>query len=71
MPRHTVPHPSIFPRLAQVRELAGRARANRLKPDEFQGGSFSISNLGMFGVDKFFAIINPPQARACLHSWLL
>ncbi|KAL4449482.1 hypothetical protein ABPG77_007126 [Micractinium sp. CCAP 211/92] len=47
---------------AEVRELAGRARANRLKPEEFQGGSFSISNLGMFGVDKFFAIINPPQA---------
>ncbi|KAK9843853.1 hypothetical protein WJX84_007561, partial [Apatococcus fuscideae] len=46
----------------EVRELAGRARANKLKPEEFQGGSFSISNLGMFGVDKFFAIINPPQA---------
>ena len=45
-----------------MRELAGRARANKLKPEEFQGGSFSISNLGMFGVDKFFAIINPPQA---------
>ena len=48
--------------VVQVRELAGRARANKLKPEEFQGGSFSISNLGMFGVDKFFAIINPPQA---------
>jgi len=48
----------------QVRELAGRARANKLKPEEFQGGSFSISNLGMFGVDKFFAIINPPQASS-------
>lgn len=48
--------------IVQVRELAGRARANKLKPEEFQGGSFSISNLGMFGVDKFFAIINPPQA---------
>lgn len=46
-----------------MRELAGRARSNRLKPEEFQGGSFSISNLGMYGVDKFFAIINPPQAR--------
>ena len=45
-----------------VRDLAGRARANKLKPEEFQGGSFSISNLGMFGVDSFYAIINPPQA---------
>ncbi|KAI3429594.1 hypothetical protein D9Q98_005680 [Chlorella vulgaris] len=47
---------------AEVRELAGRARAGRLRPEEFQGGSFSISNLGMFGVDEFSAIINPPQA---------
>lgn len=47
---------------AEVRELAGRARANKLKPHEFQGGSFSISNLGMYGVDRFSAIINPPQA---------
>lgn len=46
---------------AEVRELAGRARAGRLRPEEFQGGSFSISNLGMFGVDEFSAIINPPQ----------
>ncbi|KAK9814941.1 hypothetical protein WJX73_002559 [Symbiochloris irregularis] len=46
----------------EVKELASRARANKLKPDEFQGGTFSISNLGMFGVDFFSAIINPPQA---------
>lgn len=46
----------------EVKELAGRARDNKLKPNEFQGGSFSISNLGMYGVDKFSAIINPPQA---------
>ena len=45
----------------EVKELASRARANKLKPDEFQGGTFSISNLGMFGVDFFSAIINPPQ----------
>lgn len=45
----------------EVRELAGRARANKLKPEEFQGGSFSISNLGMFGTHNFSAIINPPQ----------
>ena len=47
---------------AEVKDLAGRARENKLKPEEFMGGSFSISNLGMFGTDAFFAIINPPQA---------
>lgn len=41
---------------------AGRARENKLKPEEFMGGSFSISNLGMFGIKEFSAIINPPQA---------
>jgi pyruvate dehydrogenase E2 component (dihydrolipoamide acetyltransferase) len=46
----------------KVKELAGRARANKLKPEEFQGGSFTISNLGMFGIDFFSAVINPPQA---------
>jgi pyruvate dehydrogenase E2 component (dihydrolipoamide acetyltransferase) len=46
---------------AQMRELATRAKAGTLKPDEFQGGSFSISNLGMYGVKQFDAIINPPQ----------
>ena len=51
---------------AEVKDLAKRARANKLKPDEFQGGSFSISNLGMFGIDYFSAIINPPQARGCV-----
>lgn len=53
---------SLFEVSAAVRDLAGRARINKLKPEEFMGGSFTISNLGMFGVDKFFAIINPPQA---------
>jgi len=47
---------------ADSKRLAGRARENKLTPEEFQGGSFSISNLGMFPVDKFCAIINPPQA---------
>jgi len=47
---------------ADVAELAGRAREGRLRPEEYQGGSFTISNLGMFGVDEFSAIINPPQA---------
>lgn len=46
---------------ADVRELATKARENKLKPEEYQGGSFSVSNLGMFGVDSFSAIINPPQ----------
>ncbi len=45
----------------EMKELAGRAREGKLKPEEFQGGSFSISNLGMFGVKEFAAIINPPQ----------
>jgi pyruvate dehydrogenase complex dihydrolipoamide acetyltransferase long form len=46
---------------ADVKELAGRARENKLKLDEFQGGSFTISNLGMFGIAEFTAIINSPQ----------
>ena len=46
---------------AEVAELASRARANRLKAEDIAGGSFSISNLGMFGIDQFDAIINPPQ----------
>lgn len=46
----------------EMKDLAARARENKLKPEEFQGGGFSISNLGMFGVKTFQAIINPPQA---------
>lgn len=46
---------------AEIRELAGRAREGKLKPHEFMGGSFSVSNLGMFPVDHFSAILNPPQ----------
>jgi pyruvate dehydrogenase E2 component (dihydrolipoamide acetyltransferase) len=45
----------------EMKDLAGRARAGKLKPEEFQGGGFSISNMGMFGVSEFAAIINPPQ----------
>ncbi len=45
----------------EMKDLAGRARAGKLKPEEFQGGGFSISNMGMFGVSAFSAIINPPQ----------
>jgi pyruvate dehydrogenase E2 component (dihydrolipoamide acetyltransferase) len=47
---------------AEVKSLAEKARQGKLKPHEFQGGTFSISNLGMFQVDHFCAIINPPQA---------
>ncbi|MBP9868341.1 MAG: pyruvate dehydrogenase complex dihydrolipoamide acetyltransferase [Alphaproteobacteria bacterium] len=47
---------------SEMKDLAGRAREGKLKPEEFQGGTFSISNLGMFGVTNFQAIINPPQA---------
>jgi pyruvate dehydrogenase E2 component (dihydrolipoamide acetyltransferase) len=46
----------------KVRDLAGRAREGKLAPEEYQGGSFCISNLGMFGIDEFSAVINPPQA---------
>jgi pyruvate dehydrogenase E2 component (dihydrolipoamide acetyltransferase) len=46
---------------AEMRELAERARARHLKPHEYQGGASAISNLGMFGVREFAAIINPPQ----------
>ncbi len=47
---------------AEVRELAGRAREKKLKPEEYTGSTFSLSNLGMFGIDEFTAIINPPEA---------
>jgi len=47
---------------AEVKELAGRARERRLKPEEYTGGTFSVSNLGMFDIDHFTAIINPPEA---------
>lgn len=45
-----------------LKELASRAREGKLKPQEFQGGSFTISNLGMYGITEFSAVINPPQA---------
>ncbi|WP_268952352.1 pyruvate dehydrogenase complex dihydrolipoamide acetyltransferase [Saccharopolyspora karakumensis] len=47
---------------AESRELAGRAREGKLKLDEMSGGTFSISNLGMFGIEQFSAVINPPEA---------
>jgi pyruvate dehydrogenase E2 component (dihydrolipoamide acetyltransferase) len=53
---------SVFEIAAEIRELAGRAREKRLKPEEYQGASFTISNLGMFGIEAFYAVINPPEA---------
>jgi pyruvate dehydrogenase E2 component (dihydrolipoamide acetyltransferase) len=46
----------------EAKALAGKAKEGKLKPDEFQGGTFTVSNLGMLGIDRFSAIINPPQA---------
>jgi pyruvate dehydrogenase E2 component (dihydrolipoamide acetyltransferase) len=46
----------------EVRELAERARGRKLKPEEYTGATFSVSNLGMFGIDEFTAVINPPEA---------
>jgi pyruvate dehydrogenase E2 component (dihydrolipoamide acetyltransferase) len=46
----------------EVKALAERARSKKLKPSEFEGGSFAISNLGMFGIKDFTAVINPPHA---------
>jgi pyruvate dehydrogenase E2 component (dihydrolipoamide acetyltransferase) len=47
---------------AESRELAGRARSRRLKPEEYTGATFSVSNLGMFDIDHFTAVINPPES---------
>jgi pyruvate dehydrogenase E2 component (dihydrolipoamide acetyltransferase) len=55
-------HKSLFDISRELKEIAGRARAGRLKPDEYTGGTFTISNLGMFGIDSNFAIINAPQS---------
>ncbi|HJR64157.1 MAG TPA: dihydrolipoamide acetyltransferase family protein, partial [Gemmatimonadaceae bacterium] len=46
----------------EAKELAQRARDRRLKPEEYTGATFTVSNLGMFGIDQFTAIINPPEA---------
>ena len=50
----------------EIKDIAGRARENKLKPEELSGGTFTVSNLGMFGVNNFSAIVNPPQA--CILS---
>lgn len=48
---------------SEVKDLASRAKEQKLKPNEFQGGTFTISNLGMMGISNFSAIINPPQVN--------
>ena len=53
---------SLFEIAEESKELAVKAREKKLKPDEFSGGTFTVSNLGMFGVEEFSAIINPPEA---------
>ncbi len=47
---------------AEVKDLAARARSKKLKPEEYQGGTVTVSNLGSYGVEQFYAIINPPQS---------
>jgi pyruvate dehydrogenase E2 component (dihydrolipoamide acetyltransferase) len=47
---------------SEMKDLAGRARARKLKPEEYQGGSTAVSNLGMYGIKDFYAVINPPHA---------
>jgi len=53
---------TIFQVSSAVKDLATRARTKKLKPDEYQGGTITVSNLGAYGVDTFSAIVNPPQA---------
>ena len=52
---------SLLEIASEVRELAARARVRKLKPEEYTGASFSVSNLGMFGIDEFTGVINPPE----------
>jgi pyruvate dehydrogenase E2 component (dihydrolipoamide acetyltransferase) len=47
---------------AEIKDLASKARSKKLKPEQYQGGTLTVSNLGSYGVDQFFAIINPPQS---------
>ena len=63
---------SLFEIASESKELAAKARDKKLKPDEFSGGTFTVSNLGMLGVEEFAAIINPPEAasvpKSTIHS---
>jgi pyruvate dehydrogenase E2 component (dihydrolipoamide acetyltransferase) len=53
---------SVLDIAAEVRALAEKARNRKLMPDEYQGSTFTVSNLGMFGIEAFYAVINPPEA---------
>ncbi|MFZ8865024.1 MAG: pyruvate dehydrogenase complex dihydrolipoamide acetyltransferase [Rickettsiales bacterium] len=59
---HNADQKSILTISAEMKQLAAKAKAGVLKPEEFQGGGFSISNLGMYGIKQFNAIVNPPQS---------
>jgi len=59
---HDADHKTLAEIGTEARELAQRARNRRLKPDEYTGATFSVSNLGMFDIDQFTAVINPPEA---------
>merc|ERR1712137_831179 len=59
---HNTDNKGLIDISTSVRELAGKAKAGKLTPDELQVGTFTISNLGMFGIKQFAAVINPPQA---------
>jgi pyruvate dehydrogenase E2 component (dihydrolipoamide acetyltransferase) len=54
-------HKSLGTLAREVRELAARGREKKLRPEEYTGGTFSLTNLGMYGIREFFAIINPPE----------
>ncbi len=54
-------HKGVLEIASEVKELAARARARKLKPEEMSGGTFSVSNLGMYGITEFAAVINPPE----------
>jgi pyruvate dehydrogenase E2 component (dihydrolipoamide acetyltransferase) len=58
---HDAQNKSLNTIAREMKDLAGRARAGKLRPEEFQGGTVSLSNLGMFGIKDFSAVINPPQ----------
>jgi pyruvate dehydrogenase E2 component (dihydrolipoamide acetyltransferase) len=59
---HKADQKSLGTLSSEIKALAAKAREGRLKPNEYQGGGFSVSNLGMYGVKSFAAIINPPQS---------
>lgn len=64
-------HKTLSDISSEIRELVKKAKEGKLRPEEFQGGSFTVSNLGMYGVSEFQAIINPPQAAILAVSGIL